>query len=227
MISFGGTFNFKGGLEVSTIARVNSALPVTLSVAPQCNCPAEIYFTDLTGDGTGGDILPGTNIGSFGRQVKLGQLNKVISNFNKVNAGQFTPAGKALVSTGLLNADQLQRLGGVVPSITPAPSNQVGIDNFISDDLRVAWPLQPGRLFHKVESLILEPTVDVFNVVNKANFDPPSGINTSPLRGVLDGSIGSLNGTTYSQKTNRYGLGSGVFSQGIPRAFQFGLRTTF
>lgn len=43
----------------------------------------------------------------------------------------------------------------------------------------------------------------------------------------LDGSQNSVNGTTGANPSNRYGLGSGVFSVGIPRAIQFGLRLTF
>src|SRR2546430_6661205 len=54
------------------------------------------------------------------------------------------------------------------------------------------------------EEFVIEPTIDIFNVVNKANFAPPAGFITSPLRGVLDGSVGSANGTTYDQRANRY-----------------------
>jgi len=80
---------------------------------------------------------------------------------------------------------------------------------------------------HLGEHFQLLPTVDIFNFVNKPNFDPPTGLNTSALRGSLDGTPGSVNGTTYADRTNRYGLGSGAFSQGIPRALQFGLRVEF
>jgi hypothetical protein len=128
-----------------------------------------------------------------------------------------------LVNAGLFTPTQLQELGAVVPSIPLAPKGQVGLDNFIANDLRVSWPFHIGRL----ESLNIIPSIDIFNVVNKANFDPPNGLNTFTLRGALSGTPGSLNGTTYSERTNRYGLGSGVFSQGIARAIQFGLRVEF
>lgn len=187
-----------------------------------CACPAEIFLTDLTGDGSGGDVLPGTNLGCFGHGVSTGNLNRVISNFNATTAGALTPAGQALVKAGLFTANQLTQLGAVVPSIPLAPAGEVGLDNFIADDLRLSWPFHP-----KLERVTLIPSVDIFNVVNKANFDPPNGLNTSTLRGALSGTPGSLNGTTYAERTNRYGLGSGVFSQGIPRALQFGLRLDF
>jgi hypothetical protein len=174
MLSFGGTFSFKGGLQLSPIAHVYSALPITLSLPAQCNCPAEIFETDLTGDGTGGDILPGTNIGSFGRQVKLHDLNRVLSTYNQKYAGTLTPAGNALVTAALVTGAQLQALGGTVPSVQLAPRGQVGIDNYIADDLRVSWPFQPGRFFKRGESITIEPIVDIFSVVNAhIAADPP------------------------------------------------------
>ncbi len=59
-----------------------------------------------------------------------------------------------------------------------------------------------------------------------ANFDPPGGFIAAPLRGVLDGTVGSANGTTSSERINRYVLGTGVFSQGVPRAVEVGMRLT-
>jgi hypothetical protein len=46
---------------------------------------------------------------------------------------------------------------------------------------------------------------------------------------VLDGSAGSVNGATASTRPNsdRYGLGTGVFSQGVPRALEIGMRLSF
>jgi hypothetical protein len=154
--------------------------------------------------------------------VSTGNLNGVISNFNSTTAGNLTPAGQALVSAGLFSTTQLKELGAVVPSIPLAPKGEVGLDNFIADDLRFSWPFHP-----RWERLRVVPSIDIFNVINKANFDPPNGLNTSTLRGALSGTPGSLNGTTYAERTNRYGLGSGAFSQGIPRAVQFGLRFDF
>jgi hypothetical protein len=37
----------------------------------------------------------------------------------------------------------------------------------------------------------------------------------------------SINGATPLNRSNRYGLGSGSFAPGIPRAFQFGVRVGF
>ena len=79
MISAAGTATLRGGLLLSWIARINTRLPATLTQPYACDCPAEIFLTDITGDGSGGDILPGTNIGSYGRSISPGQLNPTIS----------------------------------------------------------------------------------------------------------------------------------------------------
>jgi hypothetical protein len=228
MFTFTSTFEFAGGLQLSLLTRVYTALPQTLTQPLKCSCPAEIFYTDLTGDGTGGDLLPGTNVGAFGRSVKVNDLNNVITKFNNNSAGTITPAGQALVSAGLFTTSQLQRLGAVVPSIPLAPAGQVGLDNFVADDLRLSYALHLAHLWRGLgEETVLEPMLDVYNVANKANFDPPGGFITSPLRGVLDGTVGSANGTTASERINRYGLGSGVFSQGVPRALEIGMRLSF
>ncbi len=225
--TFAGTFDIVGGLKVSMIARIYTALPQTLTL-PSCACAADIFLTDLNGDGTGGDILPGTNVGSFGRSVKVGQLNKVIGNFNSSVAGTFTPAGEQLLNAGLFTPAQLQALGGVVQTVRPAPAGQVGLDNFVADDLRVSYLFHLSHIWHELgESTVLEPTIDMYNVANKANFDPPGGFITAPLSGVLSGATGTANGTTASERINRYGLGTGVFSQGVPRAVEVGMRLTF
>jgi len=227
MFSTAGTVIFPTDFQVTFLARINSRLPATLTLPITCDCPAEIFLTDVTGDGSGGDVLPGTNLGSYGRSISPGSLNRTIASFNSKTAGTITPAGQALVNANLVTATQLAQLGATIPTLPSAPAGQVGLDYFLADDIRLSWPIKPARLLHIPESFQLLPTVDIFNLVNKPNFDPPTGLNTSSLRGSLDGTPGSVNGTTYAQRTNRYGLGSGAFSQGIPRALQFGLRLDF
>jgi len=62
-----------------------------------------------------------------------------------------------------------------------------------------------------------------FNVFNFANYDLPG----NKLSGILTGTVGSLNGTTPSNRPNRAGFGSGSFSPGTPRSWQFALRVSF
>jgi hypothetical protein len=44
---------------------------------------------------------------------------------------------------------------------------------------------------------------------------------------VLSGEAGTVNGTTQGLRTNRIGLGSGVFALGAPRQFEFGVKFIF
>ena len=77
-ISFGGTMDLPYHFRLGMIGHFYSPLPVTLTLSPSGNAGG-IFQTDVTGDGTGdgsfasngalGDVLPGTNVGSFGHGV--------------------------------------------------------------------------------------------------------------------------------------------------------------
>jgi hypothetical protein len=225
--SFGGVLDLPFSTRVSFAAHFYSALPATLYLPPSGG--GDIFTADLTGDGTGGstsdfsrgDILPGTNVGAFGRTVHGGSgLNNVIGNFNSNVAGTLTPAGQAVVDAGLMTEGQLAALGGVVQPITPAPAGQASLGNLRDFALKASWVLKVKEWFQ------IEPSASFFNIFNFANFDP----NNASLSGVLDASVGSLNGTANTldnRNRNRIGPGSGVFSSGSPRQLEFGLKITF
>ena len=110
------------GIRVGFIATMASSLPQTLFLPASDGVGGEIFRTDITGDGafggqslTGaspyGDLLPGTNIGSFGRDVSSGDLNTIIGNYNSTFGNQLTPAGLALVNAGLFSKSQLHTTG--------------------------------------------------------------------------------------------------------------------
>src|SRR5262245_3788210 len=207
------------GFKLNTVNRFTSSLAQSAFLPAVDGGPAEIFFTDLDGDGITSDPLPGTNRGSFGRSVKNGnELNNLITAFNQqVSSKAFTPAGQALVSAGLFTQGQLQSLGGVVgngSAIKLAPTDQVSLDNFFNTDVRFSWT-------YKVkERMSIQPIMEVFNLFNIANYDTPN----NRLGSSLNGQAGSINGTSPGKRNNRYGLGSGSFSPGIPRAFQLGIR---
>lgn len=213
--------NLPWGFKLNSTSRVSSGL--SSSIFTPLASPSgsgEIFFTDFDGDGVTGDPLPGTNRGSFGRDVKANQLNNLISSFNGTVGNTLTPAGQALVSAGLFTQAQLVTLHGTVNNggtLSLAPSDQVGLDSFINTDIRFS------KEFRIKERLRIEPMVEVFNLFNIANYDPPA----NALFNQLDGAHGSLNGTGRKDRSNRYGLGSGSFTPGIPRAFQFGFRVGF
>ncbi len=227
-ISFGGYVDLPGSFRFGAVSHFYSPLPVTLLLPTN---GAGIFSTDVTGDGSGdgsgvyplGDLLPGTNVGAFGRSVSAGTLNQVIGNYNATQANTPTPAGQVLISNGVLTLAQLQALGGVQQPISLAPDGQTGLDWLKALDLKLSWPKKV------TEGFTIEPSVAVFNALNFSNFDAPG--NT--LSGILGGGAGSVNGTTLRDRntgngvTTRVGVGSGVFSLGAPRVIEFGLRLTF
>jgi len=217
-ISFGGFAELPLSFRLSIISHFYSPLSTTL-VVPNTNLGfGEIFRTDFTGDGTVQDPLPGTTVGNFDRGVDAGNINKVINHFNSTIAGQPTPAGQVLIKNGVFNLAQLQALGAVAPPIPLAPKGQVDLAWLRAFDLKVTW----SYVFK--EKVTIEPSVGMYNLLNFANFDLPG--NT--LSGLLLGSAGSVNGTTYSDhNVNRVGVGSGVFALGSPRQVEFGLRISF
>jgi len=184
---------------------------------------AQIFQTDLTGDGTMGDVLPGTNLGAFGRSVNPGNINKYIDAYNSKYSGQLTPAGQALVSAGLMTACQLQQLGAVTPTLADAPAGQVGMGGLFTADLGLTYIAKIR------ENLTLQPSITFYNVTNSQNFDQGSSLLSGALQPVNapPGTTGFANDTTYGQRTTHVTLGSGLYGLGGPRVIEFGLKLTF
>ena len=226
-ISFGSWLDLPFSFNLGLVGHFYSPLPVTLTLPPTGE-PGGIFVTDITGDGTGdssfassggrGDVLPGTNLGSFARGVNPGNLNNVIRNYNQIFSGKATPAGQMLLNDGLFTPGQLQLLGAVAPLVPLAPSNAANMAWLKVVDVRLNWVY---RFKDRVE---IQPGVSLFNALNLANFDGP----TNPLNGQLYGNPGSVNGTAgQPPNSNRMGVGSGVFTQGSPRMMEFDLKVRF
>ena len=208
------------GFKVSTTNSLRTAYPTTMQLPSGSSTGAgEIFFTDLNGDGTTIDELPGTNRGAFGRTVKAADLNKWINNFNSTYAGTITPAGQALIDAGLMTADDLRGLGAVVQPLTAAPAHNRGNPNFINTDMRLSRPIKIR------ERVTIEPQVDIFNLFNVANYE---SMITSELNGQAGSPNGTVSGVTpLNGGLGRVGSGSGSFAPGTQRALQFNVRVTF
>jgi Carboxypeptidase regulatory-like domain len=222
MLTLATITEFKKGFTFSQITHWYSALPQNILIPTAFSgCqggPEEIFCSDVTGDGTTNDLLPTAGAGAFGRSVKASRLNSVIDKYNTSYAGKPTPAGNLLVLQGLLNANQLQRLGGVMPVLPDAPKGETGLDLLLLTDVRLAYS---HSLFS--DRISIEPSFDAFNVFNRTSYDPPGNL----LNGNLYGTPGSINGTLPSQRTNVRQRGSGTFEQGARRQMQAGLRISF
>jgi hypothetical protein len=227
-VSVGAVMDLPGATRFALTTHWDTAAPLTLTL-PQSGNPGEIFLTDVTGDGTVGDPVPGSNVGSFGRSIKASQLNNFINSYNSTSAGQVTPAGQALVTAGLFTQAQLTSLGAVTPTLALAPAGEVGVAPIFTFDAHVSWELRLNRVLHALpERVILEPEVALFNVFNYQNHDPFG----SELSGVLNGAIGSANGTTAHGPLGRSNLvtpgsSSGVNWYAVPRQAEFGVKLKF
>jgi hypothetical protein len=240
--SAGVVMDLPAGIHANFITHFYTALPQTLTFFAPGNLE-DIFQYDTTGDGqTGVAPVPGSKVGSFGRDISPGGLNTFLQKYSDAFGNQLTPAGQALVSAGLFSADQLKSLCAVTPSLNPigncgtseglqlptAPAGQLGNGNFFTFDLRLGWSIKPIRKF---ERLRFEPQAAFYNLFNRKNYNGPDNL----ISGVLDGSSGSVaafsgqpGGTTAStRRTFETGLGSGVFAIGAPRSMEFGFKVSF
>jgi hypothetical protein len=238
-LTFTPTAELPHGLRLSMIAHLASPLPLSAYIPQQDGggVAGEIFRSDLTGDGTVGDLLG--FIGGTGK-YSTSKLNQLITFYNKAVAGQLTPAGTILALNGLFTVDQLHSLGAVAPlicsNITSVSKDCLGLPGHYAQatwlktiDLRLVWP------FHIGERLRFEPNVSVFNVFNFANF----GGAGNQLSGVLNGAPGTSlnnaslagfcgNSTTFcTSRQDRALAGSGTYANGAPRQMEFGVRITF
>jgi hypothetical protein len=220
-LSYGGTFRFIGGVEADILGHYYSALPSNLSLTTDGQSTGEIFKSDVTGDGTTGDLLPGTKAGAFGRTVKAGDLGRVITAYNATSAGRITPAGQSLINNGLFNMAELTSIGATTRSIAPAPYGNAPNGSLRTFDLTLERPVKYGRLGEKFSVV---PSISFFNAFNFANYGNVSGVLADAQE------PGAANGTTTSLDSRgalRVGNGSGVFSQGAARVLEYGLAINF
>jgi len=221
--SFGGSFDFPHYIRFGVISHIYSPLPLNMRLPTSAD---GIFTSDATGSGTGdgsgaygnlGGLVPGTNLGAYGRGIKPGDLAAFITRYNNTVAGTPTPAGQTLINAGLMTLAQLQALGGVFPMLD-VPTSAQGLGWLKTVDFRLSYP----RTFR--ERLTIEPSISIFNALNMSNFDAP-GLT---LNGNLNSGPGSINDSTkVDHLSTRVLPGSGVYSLGAPRVLELGLKMTF
>jgi len=232
-VSFGGSATLKYGLQVGMIGHFYSAAANDLNLdngGTAGSATAGIFQSDVTGDGTIGDIVPGTNPGYFMHEYKGNNLNKLIDQYNATQAGQLTPAGKALVAAGLFSQQQLIALQATQQPIARVPEAQGPENAFYRNvDLNVAYPVRLSRLR---EGMSLVPAIAFYNVGNFSNFkNYVNGTlaNTTTAAGGDTALSGLLNGPNsfVDHDLNRSQRGSGTSNIGGPRTTEFQLKLNF
>lgn len=190
-VAFGGSATFGGGFikygpRLALLAHFYSATPTNLTLDTASSTTGQIFITDVTGDGSTGDIAPGTRVGSYMHDVKPTTLGAYISNFNATKANTLTPAGQAVVNSGLFTQAQMIQIGAAIQPIAQVASgnNGVGVFNpaFRQFDTSFSWPIPVSKIFHSLrEGIVLEPTISFYNVGNFSNFANDTGTlqNTS------------------------------------------------
>jgi hypothetical protein len=119
---------------------------------------ATIGGIDFNGDGSTGDLLPGTTVGAFNRGLGRSDLERLVDQFNPTYGGATDSQGRA------------------IPRLRLPASYGFG-DNFHSLDLRLS------RSFVFQERYRLSLIGEAFNLYNKANLTGFSGDLTSPAFG--------------------------------------------
>jgi hypothetical protein len=223
-LSFGGSLAIKYGLQLGLVGHFFSAPPASLTLDASTGGTAQLFQTDVDGDGTYGDLVPGSNPGYYMHQVKGGKgLNSFIDNYNQAHAGQLTPAGQALVSAALFTPGQLSALNAVQQAIAPAPNNPLQNAAFRTFDLSATYPIKLSRVR---EGMNIVPGVVFYNLFNLSNFNPYGG---TLLNEADAGTPGFINGPSDqgTLNSNRVERSSGTFDAGGPRTTEFQLKLNF
>ena len=151
------SIDFRHILNLSgvTLLPKNFQLGLVLTYVSKPPFSAFLGGLDLNGDGTTGDLLPGTSVNEFNRGLGKADLQRLVAQFNSAYAGRRDAKG-AIISPIVL------------------PSQFALGDSFVTQDLRLSRDLHIADRWHL--SLIGE----AFNVFNIANLSGRSGNLLAP-----------------------------------------------
>jgi hypothetical protein len=136
--------------------RLQAGINFSYSSAPPFS--AYVGGIDLNGDGTTGDLLPGTTVNAFNRGTSQAVLERLVAQFNQTYAGT------------------RDSQGAPIPRLLLPARYRFG-DNFHALDLRLS------RSFAIHERSNVSVIGEVFNLYNKANLSGYSGDLTSAAFG--------------------------------------------
>ena len=160
-LSFGGNITWAHNIETNFIGHLYTPLSTTLYLDSGGNTTGEIFQSDVTGDGSEQDIVPGLKPGAFMRSVTPHNIGNVIANYNSTYAGKITPAGQALITNNLFTSDQLVALGAVTRTIAAPIPGQVGNGTLRTFDFVLGRPVKIAKFGESFsldsDHLLLQP----------------------------------------------------------------------
>jgi carboxypeptidase family protein len=234
-VSVGGFFRFQHSLQASFISHISSPLPVSLRFQ-QLAGGGEVLVTDLNGDGTTGDFVPGSSVGSYMRHTKATGLRSFIDSYNTnfaASANPETAAGIMLINGGVFSLADLERMGGVIQPLASPVQDVAGLGWLKTFDVRLSWE-------HNVQDrFTITPSIGLFNVLNFSNYDAPGNTQNGFLNygagsvfqsatGVQpQNTVGGNSPGGFTMRSNRTSLGSGMSAAGAPRSIEWGLKISF
>ena len=144
-------------LNLSGIFELPQRFQLSLSTAYYSMAPFSAFVSgiDFNGDGTQGDLLPGTRINQFGRTLNRDDLRRLVGQYNQTYASKRTPSGQTAPALSL-------------------PARFAFGDSTFTQNLRL------GRTFVIRERARLSVFGEVFNLPNTANLTGYSGNLLSP-----------------------------------------------
>lgn len=215
--------NYKGGQKLMQAILNDWQLSAVIDM--RSGTPTSVVLPgtlDIEGDGTFTFRLPGTTVSSFGYNIGVDGIRKLVAQYNGIVAAQkdtplaAIPAGK-----------QRDAIGTALPYII-LPDKFSNSDSFLSHDVRVQ------RAIKIRENVKLNLIAEGFNIFNIANLTGYSGtldayIRPTATRNATTGVItitapGRNPVFNFGQPTGRV---SPIFGTGGPRAFQLAARISF
>ncbi len=134
-------------LNVSGVFDLRWHSQVSFSVSAYSAPPFSPYVAnfDFNGDGTANDLLPGTTVNAFNRNLGKNDLAQLVQSYNQHFSGRQTPDGLT------------------APALT-LPANYSFNDSFFTQDLRLSRSFSLGT--ERVRLIVFG---EVFNLLNTAN----------------------------------------------------------
>ena len=228
IFSFGGSALLKFGMRVGLIGHFYTSPASNLVMdTTTTGSSGQIFQSDYTGDGSIGDPFPGTNPGAMMRQVNNHNISNLINRYNAQEANTLTPAGQTLVHSGLITAQQMQRLGGVMQPVGLVTGQGQTLRNYPFRTLAANFTY-PIKLRWLGEGTTLEPGVAMYNFANFGNYSL-NNYDPELLNNPGDSDFNYPNAPMpYAAKdANRITRGAGTFDSGDARSTEFSVEAHF